>query len=147
MSCYLQCLTAITSRNLIYSFSYHYYYDNEAYHIGEPVVTKTQAVAQMDDVFLLVKKSLGTKTITFRSDLEGALGYKASDFKNLERSWYQAPTIHRIYSSTNGATGAVGKSIIIRQVVLQAVQAYLKIHGHGLSKLRSISSTEYLIQN
>lgn len=100
---------------LVYKCISHYYYDNEAYHIAQPVVTKSQAVAQLEHVFALSKSIFGAKTIMFRSDLEASLGNKSSEASKILRDLGVKRMPSAAYTpAQNGAAEAAGKAISIK---------------------------------
>ena len=77
--------------NLVYGWPRHYCLDNEAYHIGQSIVTKAQVVALMEHILRSSGKTLGAKTIMFPLDLEESLSRKPIQGPNTSEASLSKP--------------------------------------------------------
>ena len=99
-----------TAQPATYKYISHFYFDNEAYHVATPVVSKQKAALNLEEVLRRVKHTLGAQVVMFRSDNEKAAVFNHT-LKNLGiKHMVSAPNV----PAQNGAAEASGKSIITK---------------------------------
>ena len=99
-----------------YRYISHFYYDNEGYHVADPLSVKSEIGSLIKTTLLLAKATLGAETIMFRSDNDALFKHKGTE--NVSDNLKQLGIKHLISATytpaQNGAAEVAGKTIMTK---------------------------------
>lgn len=102
---------------LVFKFYSHWFYDQECYHVGDPVATKPQAIAKFPGHFKRMEVTFDTKTILVRCDMEATIGKDAS--KAITRQGITTLPTAAGTPAQNGASEVAGREIVTKSRTLR----------------------------
>lgn len=102
---------------LVFKFYSYWYYDQEGYHVGDPVATKPQAIAKFPGHFKKMEVSFDAKTILIRCDMEATIGKDAG--KAITRQGINTLPTAAGTPAQNGASEVAGREIVTKSRTLR----------------------------